>query len=54
MPEYRVTVEVQQTRELTIRARDEQAAKEKAVEIASRWDRVSAAEAVDARRKNPW
>lgn len=47
MPRYRVTVRYQQTKDLEIYARDEQAAEEKAVEIVEGWNNVASAEAED-------
>lgn len=48
MPRFKVTVRYEQRRELSIGARDVQAAKEKAEEIVSDWDGVTHAEATEA------
>lgn len=45
MPKYTVTVRYQQTRPISVYARDEQAAEEKAVEIVEDWNGVDSAEA---------
>ena len=47
MPRYRVSVRFEQTKDLEIYARDEQAAEEKAVEIVEGWNSVISAEAED-------
>lgn len=48
MPRYRVTVRYEQTKEITVYARDSIAAEEKAVEIVSGWNNVTEAEAEHA------
>lgn len=45
MPRYTVTVRYEQTKEITVYARDEQAAEEKALEIVDGWDNVISSEA---------
>lgn len=47
MPRYTVTVRFEQEKEITVYARDEQAAEEKACEIVEGWNNVISAEAVD-------
>lgn len=47
MPRYTVTVRFEQDKEITVYARDEQAAEEKACEIVEGWNNVIRAEAVD-------
>lgn len=48
MPRYSVTVRYEQEREITVWARDEDAACEKAVEIVQKWNGVLSADADDA------
>ena len=45
MPRYTVTVRYEQDKDITVYARDEQAAEEKAVEIVEGWNNVISAEA---------
>lgn len=45
MPRFTVTVRYEQTKEISVYARDEQAAGEKAVEIVEGWNNVTSAEA---------
>ena len=45
MPKYSVTVRYEQEKEITVYARDEQAAAEKAVEIVESWNNVLSADA---------
>lgn len=45
MPRFIVTVRYEQTKEISVYARDEQAAQEKAVEIVEGWNNVKSAEA---------
>ena len=47
MPKYIVTVRYEQEKEITVYARDEQAAEEKACEIVEGWNNVLSAESVD-------
>lgn len=47
MPRYTVTVRFEQDKEITVYARDKQAAEEKACEIVEGWNNVTYAEAVD-------
>lgn len=50
MPRYRVTVRYEQEKDLTIYARDEQEAEEKAAGIVEGWNGVLSAEANDVER----
>lgn len=50
MPRYTVLVRYEQNKEITVHARDEQAAEEKAVEIVEGWNNVLSAEATDIER----
>lgn len=50
MPRYTVTVRYEMAGEITVYAGDEQAAEEKAVEIAEGWNNVLSAEATDVER----
>lgn len=45
MQKYSVTVRYEQEKEITVYARDEQAAEEKAVEIVGGWNNVLSADA---------
>lgn len=45
MPKYTVTVRYHQTKDISVYARDEDAAAEKAVEIVEGWNGVDSAEA---------
>ena len=47
MPKFTVTVRYEQEREITVFARDDQAAEEKACEIVENWNGVINAEATD-------
>lgn len=47
MPRYAVTVRYEQEKIITVYARDEAAAEEKACEIVESWNNVCSAEAVD-------
>lgn len=47
MPRYRVNIRYEQEKEITVYARDEQAAEEKACEIVEGWNGVLSAEAND-------
>ena len=50
MPRYSVLVRYQMNKEITVRARDEQEAEEKAVEIVESWNNVLSAEAEHVER----
>lgn len=45
MPRYTVTVSFTQSKDISVYARDEQTAEEKAVEIVEGWNNVTSAEA---------
>lgn len=50
MPRFIVRVRYEQDKEITVYARDEQAAEEKAVDIVEGWNNVLTAEARDIER----
>lgn len=50
MPRFNVTVRYEQEKQISVYARDEQEAEEKAVEIVEGWNNVRSAEAVDVDR----
>lgn len=47
MPRFRVTVSYTQERDLTIYAKDEAEAEDRACEIVEKWDNVTTAEAIE-------
>lgn len=51
MPRFHVELTVASERRIAVWADDEQEAKEKAVEIVTKWDGVVSAEATDAERE---
>lgn len=47
MPKWNVTVEFTQKKVISVFARDEEEANEKAVEIVTKWNNIDAVDAVD-------